>query len=209
MSEKSKSIHDRQSRFHLLLLPVVIACSSLLVSCGGGGESDFASTTESADGTKQALAVSGAPAVPPGWTGRAPKMEVINGITVPPEPPPTTNNATLAGIDVNGNGVRDDVERSIATVVSTVQQFNNAIPLVKAYQSILSAPTPTTRIGALALEKTLLCSATDYSSVPSSLRPTSNSSIESLVFNTDDRKGKLQSLRAIVGGFDSGEVNCD
>lgn len=105
--------------------------------------------------------------------------------------------------------MRDDVERSIATVVSTVQQFNNAIPLVKAYQSILSAPTPTTRIGALALEKTLLCSATDYSSVPSSLRPTSNSSIESLVFNTDDRKGKLQSLRAIVGGFDSGEVNCD
>ncbi len=39
--------------------------------------------------------------------------EVINGVTVPPEPDPELNNATLAGIDVNENGVRDDVERWI------------------------------------------------------------------------------------------------
>jgi len=35
---------------------------------------------------------------------------VINGHTLPSEPDPKINNATLLGIDSNNNGVRDDVE---------------------------------------------------------------------------------------------------
>ena len=38
---------------------------------------------------------------------------VVNGHVLPPEPDPVLNNATLLGIDVNNNGVRDDVERYI------------------------------------------------------------------------------------------------
>ncbi|PHR54702.1 MAG: hypothetical protein COA44_12500 [Arcobacter sp.] len=38
---------------------------------------------------------------------------VINGHTLPPEPDEALNNSTLAGIDSNNNGVRDDVERKI------------------------------------------------------------------------------------------------
>ena len=38
---------------------------------------------------------------------------IINGHRLPPEPDPKLNNATLLGIDVNHNGVRDDVERKI------------------------------------------------------------------------------------------------
>lgn len=45
------------------------------------------------------------------------KPETINGVVVPPEPPPELNNATLAGFDTNGNGVRDDVDRWIAVQV--------------------------------------------------------------------------------------------
>jgi len=41
------------------------------------------------------------------------KPEVINGYTLPPEPDPKINNATLLGVDSNNNGVRDDVERWI------------------------------------------------------------------------------------------------
>ncbi len=37
----------------------------------------------------------------------------INGYKLPPEPDPTINNSTLLGVDVNNNGVRDDVERKI------------------------------------------------------------------------------------------------
>jgi len=39
--------------------------------------------------------------------------EVIHGHTLPPEPDPDLNNATLGGVDSNNNGVRDDVERAI------------------------------------------------------------------------------------------------
>ncbi|MGB5965486.1 MAG: Ig-like domain-containing protein [Sulfurimonadaceae bacterium] len=39
--------------------------------------------------------------------------EVINGHQLPPEPDPVVNDSTLLGIDANGNGVRDDVERKI------------------------------------------------------------------------------------------------
>ena len=40
-------------------------------------------------------------------------QEIINGHTLPPEPNSALNNSTLLGIDVNNNGVRDDVERWI------------------------------------------------------------------------------------------------
>ena len=36
-------------------------------------------------------------------TGSTVTMEVIKGISAPPEPDPVLNNATLAGIDVNNN----------------------------------------------------------------------------------------------------------
>ena len=39
--------------------------------------------------------------------------EIIHGHTLPPKPDSTINNATLGGVDSNGNGVRDDVERAI------------------------------------------------------------------------------------------------
>ena len=38
---------------------------------------------------------------------------VVDGHTLPPEPDTQVNNATLLGVDVNNNGVRDDVERWI------------------------------------------------------------------------------------------------
>ena len=71
MSEKQNLTLGRQSSKYLLL-PVVIACAALLASCGGG--SDSTSTAESADGTKEALAVSGSSTVPGNWKGRAPTV---------------------------------------------------------------------------------------------------------------------------------------
>jgi len=41
------------------------------------------------------------------------EVTTINGHILPPEPDSKLNNATLLGIDVNRNGVRDDVERKI------------------------------------------------------------------------------------------------
>jgi hypothetical protein len=90
----------------------------VLASCGGGGNQP--ATTASTDGpTAHALAATGKATVSGSWVGRAPAPEVINGITVPPEPAPTINNATLAGVDSNNNGVRDDVERVLAKTFGT------------------------------------------------------------------------------------------
>jgi hypothetical protein len=52
-----------------------------------------------------------------GGGGTAPP-EVINGIAVPVDPG-TLGQSTLAGIDINSNGVRDDVERVLAQKVGT------------------------------------------------------------------------------------------
>ncbi|MBD3790521.1 MAG: DUF5011 domain-containing protein [Campylobacterales bacterium] len=49
----------------------------------------------------------------------------VNGHRLPPEPDPTVNNSTLQGIDSNGNGIRDDVERKI--YVEQKQQVDREI----------------------------------------------------------------------------------
>lgn len=67
---------------------------------------------------------------------------IVNGHTLPPEPDKATNDSTLLGIDVNDNGVRDDVERWIyerfvkdtdypKTKVAIAMQY------AKAYQFIM------------------------------------------------------------------------
>ena len=47
------------------------------------------------------------PSIPPNQTN-------INGYTVPVMPDETVNNSTLDGVDSDGNGVRDDIDRYIA-----------------------------------------------------------------------------------------------
>ena len=51
-------------------------------------------------------------------TTPATPMEQINGIAVPPDPG-AQGKATLLGVDANGNGVRDDVERVLAEMTGT------------------------------------------------------------------------------------------
>jgi hypothetical protein len=68
----------------------------------------------------------------------------VDGHRLPPEPDPSTNNATLHGIDSNGDGVRDDVERYIyGRVYSKYPKTNRALALqfAKAYQKIIDEPT--------------------------------------------------------------------
>jgi len=70
----------------------------------------------------------------------------INGYKLPPEPDPKVNNATLLGVDSNGNGVRDDVERWIITHYAKDPMYpktKTAIALQYAWasQKILENPT--------------------------------------------------------------------
>lgn len=49
----------------------------------------------------------------------------VQGILVPPAPDKAVNDATLAGIDTNVNGVRDDVERFIAQEFGANKEMYN------------------------------------------------------------------------------------
>jgi len=66
----------------------------------------------------------------------------INGYRLPPEPDPKVNNATLLGIDVNNNGVRDDVERYLLNKYKDHHKIVSEIALQsgRAFQIILEDP---------------------------------------------------------------------
>ncbi len=66
----------------------------------------------------------------------------VNGHRLPPEPDPKVNNATLLGVDVNHNGVRDDVERTIYRWYSKKHPIYIAIAMeaAKSYQMSLMGP---------------------------------------------------------------------
>ncbi|MBW6519984.1 MAG: hypothetical protein K0A99_03095 [Desulfoarculaceae bacterium] len=69
--------------------------------------------------------------------------EVINGVKVPPVPDATANQETVAGVDANNNGVRDDVERMIATEFGSDQNFYpKAMNYAIAEQAAILTPTP-------------------------------------------------------------------
>ena len=74
----------------------------------------------------------------------------VNGHTLPPEPDKTLNDSTLLGIDSNGNGVRDDVERWI--IIEEAKNLNfpktwTAITLQfsEAWQKMIETPTVESR----------------------------------------------------------------
>ncbi len=74
------------------------------------------------------------------------KEEIINGCILPPQPDPAINNSTLLGIDVNDNGVRDDVERYVIKRYARDSKFpktKTAIAMQYAWaaQKILENPT--------------------------------------------------------------------
>ena len=76
----------------------------------------------------------------------SPEPIVIDGHTLPPEPDKTLNNSTLLGIDVNHNGVRDDVERWIyleMPIQNGYPKIERAIGMqsAEAFQMTLVDPT--------------------------------------------------------------------
>jgi hypothetical protein len=101
-------------KFSLLPVMIIGVTSVTLIACGGGNESSQSS---------QANIVS----------------DKINGLSVPPLPESQKNDATIEGIDVDKNGVRDDVDRLIAiSIVDNPEKLPEFIEFAKAAQNLLS-----------------------------------------------------------------------
>jgi hypothetical protein len=123
------------------LAAFVLGVLALLVACGGGSSSSPTDQAQSA-GQEAGPPSESAAAVPPGWRPRVPGNEVINGITVPPEPAPSINKATIVGVDSNKNGVRDDVERLVARDFGTEPvAYQQAFAHARTLQTAITAPS--------------------------------------------------------------------
>jgi hypothetical protein len=112
-------------------------------------------------------------------------QETINGVAVPPEPPPDLNNATLAGFDTNRNGVRDDVERWIVrTTQSSMRKQKNLLVDAAATQRGLLATTTETAVSA-ANDGILAIECFRYLGIPKEQRGWRESLARTI--NTEDR----------------------
>ena len=64
----------------------------------------------------------------------------VNGYKLPPEPDEKLNNSTLLGIDVNDNGIRDDVERKVILTYKEPIKIELMMSYSKVGQEILANP---------------------------------------------------------------------
>ncbi len=81
---------------------------------------------------------------PPGIPTRHVFLQA-HGFVLPPEPDPKVNASTLAGIDTNGNGIRDDVERKVIVGESNNTAYAQALTAIalqyaRAWQQVVANP---------------------------------------------------------------------
>ena len=114
---------------HVIL--TLLAVSFCMTACTGGG-------TVSAAGPS---------------AGQPPGVNVGQAV-LPPMPDRVANNATLAGIDSTGTGVRDDIYRWVFQTYSSTRKRNALLQSAKAFRKIYSNP-PQTTADALVIAKEL------------------------------------------------------
>ena len=125
----------------------------------------------------------------------------INGYRLPPEPDPKINNSTILGIDSNGNGVRDDVERKIidrykAEPIKIEVQMAD----VRVFQKILENPIGNAEVLQKKISKNISCEMYLLHQ-DIDLEEDSIDFIENSTFNTKQRvKAYLQYNQALSGG---------
>lgn len=136
-------------------LPLVfaLAISMNLFSCGKSGKSSgeqassnsSISISSSSRSTSSSSNSSGSSTTNPSLSsgGVASDVIVINGVAVPPDPG-SAAKSTLAGVDTNFNGVRDEVERELAAYFGKVPAAHTAaLEFARKLQAPLSNPITT------------------------------------------------------------------
>jgi hypothetical protein len=131
------------------------------------------------------------------------KTEMVNGITIPTAPDPNINAATLEGVDSNNNGVRDDVERKIATALKDPANFEKMAAYAKAEEKLITAPTPATRADALKMLSESYCAM----GLSGTIEP--NILNNDVMADTQSRKDKIDKFNFVVGGYFGGEISCN
>ncbi|MCH9814694.1 MAG: Ig-like domain-containing protein [Epsilonproteobacteria bacterium] len=152
------------------------------------------------------------------------KAEVIHGHTLPPEPDPTINNATLLGVDSNDNGVRDDVERWIYNKYKNKHpiHIDIAMQAARGYKLILQVPDKAKEIHS-EVRKARHCEfyyrySAKYFNEPILIKSDFDTKFlrTKLYFNTVERKDTYKKYDSLLSGdsytlpsFDEEKKACD
>jgi hypothetical protein len=125
---------------HKLAIQVLTLLASIVLisACGGG----TASAQNQTSGTPTVVI--------PGSAPTPVADELINGIKVPPDPG-AAKDATLAGIDSDNNGIRDEIDRWIATKFGDKPGALEPIRMVAQSDQELLLSTPINQKEALAV----------------------------------------------------------
>ncbi len=132
----------------------------------------------------------------------------VNGHRLPPEPDKATNDATLLGVDVNDNGVRDDVERWIYDKYKDKHpiHIDIAMQAAKAWQKVLEDPQNAREIYPI-VDAASSCEA--YFEI--CIKESNNLNIkdeiineffiEGLILNTEDRMKAFRIYDTLLSGY--------
>ena len=127
----------------------------------------------------------------------------VNGHTLPPEPDKALNDATLLGIDVNNNGVRDDVERKIYEKYPKKLHRELLLDGAKVFQEILNQPTEKAKDTQKGISRIIHCEVylTDFDSEIKSDNWIENGEyIKDLTFNAKERVRKYLDYNLALSG---------
>lgn len=145
-------------------------------------------------------------------------LDDIMGKNLPPEPDKTLNDSTIAGIDVNNNDIRDDVELEIfkrypdsakirAAMLQYAGELQNELTNVFNKETwVVMAKKENNGISCL-----VDLSFSKYTDIHDQLNKSDEwgQEIEALIFNTDDRRQKKADIDKYETSFVVGEGYCD
>ena len=130
-------------------------------------------------------------------------VDPFHGLVVPPDPGAAAN-ATVAGVDTNQNGIRDEVDRYIAqTYGEEPTKFVAAQAVAKADQLLLVTPTTDVNAATAAVYANAdsgVCLADKFENDPVAATRMSND-IVLRTFNNRDRQKQFQAILTKVGQF--------
>src|SRR3989344_5661485 len=121
----------------------------------------------------------------------------VMGENLPPPPDPVLKDATIQGIDANGNGIRDDVELAIfekypdsARVRAALLQYAKALQM-----ELTQVFNSETLVAAIQEEdRSYFCLNNYYGENLEQSFDTDIKTLENLVFNTSERKNRYDSI---------------
>ena len=130
----------------------------------------------------------------------------INGVTLPYEPIPQKNNATLRGIDSNVNGIRDDVEIKIYEAYAEKHTIYMEIAkqTIAAYTQILEHPENAKALRAK-VNASYLCASyyknyAKYYNEAILVNDRIDLDIKGWFFNTEERKNAYKVYDTLLSG---------